>query len=258
MIYQVNTKLRKNLSCFFEGMTDTMILSCLQGHMGEAWVDNLNNPTMVELILGDFVFFAGNSNGESAEELLINIPLNSIVVTEDRGWKSLIENFYKDYLKKINRYSFFKNREVLNIDYLKSLIKDLPKGYELKALDRDLIDNYDLNELSADFTAQFNSLEDYLNRGKGYYILSEGKVISGASSYSIYNQGIEIEIDTHKEYRKKGFATVVAAALMVECLEDGLYPSWDAANLISVGLAEKLGYKMDKKYEVYQISYPVN
>ena len=35
------------------------------------------------------------------------------------------------------------------------------------------------------------------------------------------------------------------AALILQCLEEGLYPSWDAQNMISVHLAEKLGYELD-------------
>jgi len=34
-------------------------------------------------------------------------------------------------------------------------------------------------------------------------------------------------------------------------LNRNLYPSWDAHDLCSVGLAEKLGYHLDKPYTVY-------
>lgn len=255
MIYQVSKNLRASLKVFFEGSEDTIILSCLQGHMGEAWVDNLINPTMVELIVGDFVFFAGEPQGEVGEELLINIPINSIIVTESSKWKEQIKAFYKEDCKIEKRYSFYKNKENLNIDFLKKFYHKVPEGYKLKKLDKELLENYDVNKLSNDFTAQFKSMEDYLKRGRGYYILKDGEVISGASSYSIYNDGIEIEIDTAREHRRKGLATIVGAALMVDCLENGLYPSWDAANLSSKALAEKLGYKLNEEYEIYSISY---
>ncbi|MGL5615045.1 MAG: GNAT family N-acetyltransferase [Sarcina sp.] len=255
MIYQVSKNLRESLKVFFEGSEDTIILSCLQGHMGEAWVDNLINPTMVELIVGDFVFFAGEPKGEAGEELLINIPINSIVFTESSKWKEKIKAFYKGDCKIEKRYSFYKNKEDLDINFIKDFYKEIPQGYKLKKLDKELLENYDVNKLSNDFTAQFNSMEDYLKRGRGYYLLKDGEVISGASSYSIYNDGIEIEIDTAREYRRKGLATIVASALIVDCLENGLYPSWDAANLKSLALAEKLGYKLNKEYEICSISY---
>ena len=34
--------------------------------------------------------------------------------------------------------------------------------------------------------------------------------------------------------------------------EAGMYPSWDAQNLWSAALAEKLGYHLDREYVVYE------
>ena len=42
--------------------------------------------------------------------------------------------------------------------------------------------------------------------------------------------------------------------LCERCLEEGLYPSWDAQNMASVRLAEKLGYEPDRAYTVYEVS----
>ena len=50
-----------------------------------------------------------------------------------------------------------------------------------------------------------------------------------ASSYTVYRGGIEIEIDTHPDHRRRGLARACGAALMLECLKRGLY-SWDAQN----------------------------
>ena len=41
---------------------------------------------------------------------------------------------------------------------------------------------------------------------------------------------------------------------LLQCLEEGLYPSWDAQNMNSVYLAEKLGYEFDHEYTVYEVS----
>lgn len=77
--------------------------------------------------------------------------------------------------------------------------------------------------------------------------------MSGASSYSRYHEGIEIEIDTREEYRRKGFAYICGAKLILECLKRNLYPSWDAHNKASVALAEKLGYHYDHTYTAIEI-----
>ena len=82
----------------------------------------------------------------------------------------------------------------------------------------------------------------------------DGQIVSGASSYSRYREGIEIEVDTIETERRKGLAAAACAALILRCLKEGLYPSWDAQNLTSVRLAEKLGYELDHEYMVYEVA----
>ena len=111
-----------------------------------------------------------------------------------------------------------------------------------------------LNPLTCDFVSCFESKEQYLELGRGMVLLKNGRIVSGASSYTRYKEGIEIEVDTVSEERRKGLATIVCAALILQCLEEGLYPSWDAQNMNSVHLAEKLGYEFDHEYTVYEVS----
>ena len=59
------------------------------------------------------------------------------------------------------------------------------------------------------------------------------------------------EIDTHPSYRKKGLARVIASQLILECLQNDCYPSWDAHNQASLNLAMQLGYEYDGPYQVY-------
>lgn len=74
MIYKADNNLKKKLVSFFQNNNDKIILSCIQGHMGEAWVDNTIKPSMTQLIIGDFIFYAGDSTGEVADELLLTKP----------------------------------------------------------------------------------------------------------------------------------------------------------------------------------------
>ena len=55
------------------------------------------------------------------------------------------------------------------------------------------------------------------------------------------------------ELIEKGLAYACGAKLILECLEEGLYPSWDAQNKWSVALAEKLGYHFSHEYVAYEI-----
>lgn len=66
------------------------------------------------------------------------------------------------------------------------------------------------------------------------------------------------EVSKLRSIRKKitgerGQVTACGAALILQCLQRGLYPSWDAANMESVALAEKLGYVLDHPYITFRV-----
>jgi hypothetical protein len=96
------------------------------------------------------------------------------------------------------------------------------------------------DKFMADCCSNFSSLEEFLKHGMGYVIVHNRELISGASSYSYREGNIEITIGTKKEFRRKGLALAVASKIILECMERNIYPAWDAANLESVALAEKL------------------
>ncbi|PEI79990.1 GNAT family N-acetyltransferase [Bacillus toyonensis] len=251
MIYEANIHTRRKLVSMFEDFNNVILLSYLQGHMGRAWVNDLENPTVAQVTVGIFTFYTGDPNVKETEELLRNIPEKMLVIVNSEEWKKRLETFYERKIDKFLRYKFKRNSEFFNRSKLQSFISTLPKGYELRRIDEHIANNSTLHKLSEDFTSQFQSVEDYLNRGIGYSILYNGEVICGASSYSIYDKGIKIEVATDLNHRRKGLATVVSAALILDCLEKGKYPNWDAANTTSAKLAEKLGYVFDKAYDTY-------
>jgi predicted GNAT family acetyltransferase len=108
--------------------------------------------------------------------------------------------------------------------------------------------------VTRDFVSSFESKEKFLEWGRGVVILKNGRIVSGASSYTSYRGGIEIEVDTVPEERRKGLATICCSALILNCLEEGLYPSWDAHDMNSVHLAEKLGYELSHEYVAYEVA----
>ncbi|MGE7867225.1 GNAT family N-acetyltransferase [Bacillus paramycoides] len=253
MIYEADNNVREKLVSMFENIDSTIVLSYLQGHMGNAWVDNLENPTVAQITVGIFVFYAGDPNAEEAEELLYNLPDFTLAIVDSDEWKHRIETVHKGSIEKIQRFRFSKNPEDLDRAHIQKLLSTLPEEYEIKKIDKDIAKASSFHELSEDFISQFDSIDDFIDRGVGYAILHKGQVVSAATSFSIYDVGIEIEIASHPNHRRKGLATVVASVLILDCLDRGKYPSWDGANSESVKLAKKLGYTFKESYDTYFI-----
>ncbi len=233
----------------FSGWEEALIWSCLQGHMGNMLLDDEKNPTSAIIDVGDFCFLAG----QPSTALLNAIEGEKLLIPKDTAWETLIERIFDKRVNKTLRYAIKKESGVFDKAKLTSFVESLDKCYELKLFDQEVFELAKKETWSVDLCSQFKDYNDYQNRGIGVAILHQGELVAGASPYAVYNSGIEIEIDTKPEYRRKGLATVCGAKLILECLERNIYPSWDAHDLRSVALAEKLGYHLSHPYVTYEL-----
>lgn len=242
----------KKIADIFASWNETIIWSCLQGVMGEIHTNHIEDAAMA--ILGDFAFYAG----KPSEELMKFKPESCeqdfiIMVPQNDEWAKLIEKCYGDKAKKVSRYALKKEKDIFDVGKLKQASSELSDGYELKLLEADEYVLCQNNRWANDLVSQFKDYDTYKKLGLGVVVLKDGELVAGASSYSRYNGGIEIEVDTREDHRRKGLAYACGAKLILECLEKGLYPSWDAQNMWSVALAEKLGYLFSHEYTAYEV-----
>lgn len=238
----------------FAGWKETMIWSCLQGVMGNVYGDHPEHPGCAAAVLGDFCFLAGEPN----RDLVLYRPKESekdfmIMVPQNRRWSRMIQECLGESAREVTRYGLKKEPDVFDKDLLRKMAAELPDGYTLRRIDRELYERCITEEWSRDLVGQYRDFEEYERLGLGFAVIKDDELISGASSYSSYQGGIEIQIDTQTGHRRKGLARVCGAALILECLKRGLYPSWDAQNKESLALAEQLGYHPGRPYTAYEV-----
>lgn len=254
-MYRLPAKERPMLYPFFEETCDNLVRSCLEGHMGEAIVDDPDSPACVLLVVGDFCYFAGDAAAKKAIPLLESLSNYycgnpAIALPCHEGWAERFTQVYGEGCTSFTRYAFHK-QEQFDTAKLRAFTHALPAGYSLHPINDALYHQCLSQDWSRDLCSQFASAEDYAARGLGFGVVYEGELVAGASAYAIFDGGIEIEIDTRMDHRRLGLAAACGAALILECLQRNLIPSWDAANLASVSLAEKLGYRLNKPYTAY-------
>lgn len=252
MIYEISDT--SNVLALFEKWEETLIWSCLQGIMGKIYADDSNKPTAAMAIIGDFTFFAGKPNIELVSYKPVWCTQTfMIMVPQNEHWEHMITQFYGERAKIVSRYAIKKEPHIFNKRKLEKAAASLPDQYVLSMIDERLYQMCKTEAWSADLVSQFSSYEKYHELGIGVVICKDNLIVSGASSYSRYQNGIEIEIDTKEEYRRRGLAYACGAKLILECLKRNLYPSWDAQNKGSVALAEKLGYHYSHTYTFVEI-----
>jgi GNAT superfamily N-acetyltransferase len=254
---QIKRGREHTIAGFFEDAGDTAILSYLEGHMGKGWADEAVHPLCARIIVGDFCFLGGDCRADGAAELVETAARDAagpivICVPSNDGWGELIQERIERPVR-LERYAMNK-RPSFDRDLLEGFVESVPREYEMRRIGQGLYELALEDSLTKDYVANFESAEDFVRHGLGYCIMHDDVIISGASSYSVYDRGIEIEISTRPEYRRQGLAAAVGARLILACLDRGLHPNWDAANKESVALAEKLGYTFDHAYPAYLLS----
>ena len=257
-IYRIDNKHIPVALPFWADSQETMVWSALQGHLGSIWVDSLEQPTCSRIVIADFMFLAGELNRKMISHRPEEYGSSFIIMIPDKeDWNDLIERYYDDSCTRCTRYAIRKEPEIFDRHTLRNMVSALDTSrYALQNIEdhRDLYETIRNPSWTCNLAGSYPTYEEYCAHGIGCAITCNGRLVSCATSYTHYSDGIEMELDTHPEYRRLGLASVCAAALILRCLDRGLYPSWDAANKISVAISEKLGYHYDHEYTAYQVT----
>ncbi len=235
---------------------EVCIVSCVEGIMGRAWVDKLDAPLYGLVAVADFCFLLGEppvAKDASLVALLKERGKNQIISFDSERWSELIKEHFPENHKSLLRYAFYWEPERFDRAQLEKYLEEADNTFPLVPFDDSLFNIAIKDDFTADFCLFYETPEVFKEKGIGYAFVKDNEIIAGASSYSSCNGAIDITIGTIDAYRRKGLALACASKLILACMDRGIYPKWEAANLGSVALAEKLGYRYKGEYTVYTI-----
>jgi hypothetical protein len=255
-VFSIQPEKRESIApLFFHG--SGLIRSCLDGCMGDSYGDHPFRSGAALLCIGDFAYLGGNPGRPSARHLAGKLALKKgktwlIPVLE--GWEEHIAFWKPIRMERSVRFSVTRNADFDKAKLL-TIVKAIPPEFTLHSIDSALYEKAIAKDWSRDFCSQFSGKEDYVSRGLGVAALCGEELAAGASSYVIFHGGIEIQTDTRADMRRRGLAAACCARLILDCIQKGLTPSWDAANPASLALAEKLGYVLKAPYDIWEVSF---
>jgi GNAT superfamily N-acetyltransferase len=228
------------------------VAAVLEGGMGKVFADSRGEPQVALAVL-DFHFPAGDPQNETAAPLLQLLHPGDVVITPTPAWQQLVALTYPGQLAVYPREAF--QAEGFEVDKLRGFCQALPTGFELRQVRSEEVAQF-AADLDSALVYNFRSHEEFITQGVGLGILHHGTFVSGASSAAIGGGKLEIEIQTHPQFRRRGLARAIAAALILYCLEHGVEPCWDAANEASSALARQLGFHSTGEYAAYRLKPP--
>lgn len=254
---------RQAIKTLFRGIQDSMVIACIQGYMGEAYVDKLPNPEVGLIVSGEYSFFAGNANSDAAKAFAEGLfdfhdsdETVCIFSDDEPEWEDTLMAAKKNSPEVVMRYGIVQKDYTFDVPTLEKYIAKIPEGYELVMFNEDLYNQAMAEPWSMEFCETFDSAQDYLKRGFGYAAVCEGRLVAGTSTMTVYDGGTEIQVATHPDFRRKGLAMSCAAAFVLECQRRKIRPCWDAENLISKKMALALGYEYKGEYVTVRMKLP--
>ena len=230
---------------------DLSIDCVLEDQMGRVYVENPAAPRAFQLRLGPFNYFAGDPQAPGSCGMVASLEPYAMLFPSADGWAELAKDVHGARLVEIPRYSFSSRQ--LRMEHLETMLRASEWCDKLVRVDSALATHlyripghwFDLSD--------YESGEDFVARGLGYCLFEAGMPAAGGYSSLVCSRGIEVSIYVEPPYRRRGVAAALACALLIECLRAGMEPHWDAANVESCRLAEKLGYTATGEYRAWYV-----
>ncbi len=225
-------------------------LSVVEGvQTGKVFVNSVENPTcaLIWHYCG-FYYLLGEPDElfltESAE--LIRRQKNNLkcFIIEDNNPQCDAYFSKEPDIIRQERYRF-------SLDESKDISFTIPPGFQLKELDADMLARLE-GKIIPSFS--WDSMSEFLDKGKGFCLLYGEEIASVAFSSGISHDEIDIGIETKEAFRMQGLAAIVAKKMIQYVLEVGKTPTWEChmGNLGSKHTAEKVGFVFKKSYPFFK------
>jgi RimJ/RimL family protein N-acetyltransferase len=238
------------------------IEAVLQGVVpGQIYVDDPSSPRSALLWVGSRFYLAGLPQNEAFNQGLRRLFDEEIYPQARAGdelmfvlyysldWDASIFDLLSDKHPMRDRRQYYVCSAV-EVDWRAVM----EPGFALRSIDRELLESDPLghiDELREEVRSESPSIEHYLGRRFGFCLL-EGDTITGwcLSEYNTADR-CEVGVETVDAYRRRGVATVTAAALVEHGIGQGMeeigWHCW-ASNVASAATAQKVGFEKVKDY----------
>lgn len=131
-----------------------------------------------------------------------------------------------------------------------------PAGYSIERYEAEMLRAACAEPWGEDQIGLYETQEAFLRDSGGFVLLDGDLPVGGCTGFCRQGGEDEIQVDLHPQHRGKGLSSCICAAYLLAALAAGRRPRWDAANMISLRLAEKLGFRFVEAYPAWCLLSP--
>lgn len=231
-----------------------------------AWVDDRNQPAAAYVWdKAHCHFFVGDPERAAFVRAVCALVRQEIapkavaqgkaflkVHTSSAGWDSQVGSIF-EAAELVRRERVF-----LALDGLRrpNWRVDIPAGFAVRPIDAGLLASdgmRGIDVLREEIATGWQSQADFLASGFGFCLLDRDEIVTWCTAEYASPGKCGIGIETAVEHMRQGYATLTASAFVEQALDLGIAPHWDSwkANLPSVAVARKVGFRVLAEYEVF-------
>ncbi len=258
------------IKSFFEKIRYNLLIDSILNNntIGKILVDNIERPNFSliwtytdSLIIGGNITDTGDLYNSYKKEFFPvfhkwNIPYLIVYydVNNKELRKKIITSFNENEFTDLDRVYFHFKKAKYNSDIKK--FNDI----QLLKIDKDILSRNDTKgyeEVNGWIHSFWKTEEDFIKYGSGYCIIKDKTFISWCITVYYNDKERELGLYTNKNYRNKGYGSLVASSAINDLLTRGLNPHWHCRveNKPSVKLAEKIGFENPHYYKTLKMIF---
>lgn len=231
---------------------DAVLDSVIEGQMGKAYTNNIEDLELLRVAIEPFHYFAGDSGHEDALTFVKALKPNSFILPTGEGWWRLIHEVFGQQVLVMNRFLY--SAEALNPRDIDIWIAEITPIGQIHRIDSKRSKSFFEDNISMIYLNDYESGQDFYERSLGFVMEYEGKVIGAAYAPIVSGTKAQIALYVSHAYRKRGIATILALHFIRLCLENNIEPVWVANNQETCKLAERLGFLLTTPFQVLFLS----
>jgi len=269
MIHELKKKNYENVRSLFKELEYNLIISAVieRTSPGRIYVDHVVDPRTAFMCTVEGHYLVGYENNNEFNTSLNRLIFEKIFAgdTVRKDETDIAIGFHPDSWKH-KMPIIFRGRPPLTTarrHYVCTELKvndwkdQTPNGFKIQRIDEKLLKRSSLEipeHLTDWMEINWGSITDFMQKGFGFCMLHDKKIVSWSVTDCVSGNAYEIGIHTREDYRRQGLATLTAAATVDYCLSNGFrFVGWhcDEYNMPSIKVAEKVGFKLERKYIHY-------